>query len=306
MQTTSTLLMVRPYRFISNPQTQASNAFQNPDNFLTEDVSKESILEFDTMVTILRNHNIDVLVFQDPGDVPTPDSIFPNNWISFDESGLVVLYPMEAENRRWERRWDSIRTILEAEGYKFHALLDLSHYESQNKFLEGTGSMVLDRESKLAYACLSPRTSEEVLNDFCGLTGYSPILFHAFDKNQKPIYHTNVMMCVGAGFVLICLESISNPNEKNEVISKIIASGKSLIEISLKQMEHFAGNMLEIVSKLGEPIIVLSNQAFNSLDEIQLNELSHYGKLLPIPLNTIEKNGGGSARCMMAEIHLPK
>lgn len=297
--------MIRPYRFLSNPQTQNTNSFQDPDSLSIETVSRDSIFEFDQMVSILKNEGVRVLVFQDPGDFDTPDSLFPNNWISFHETGLVVLFPMEAKNRRLERRWNPIRELLEHNGFKVQSLLDLSQYESQAKFLEGTGSMVLDRDSKLAYACISPRTHKDVLEDFCGLTGYAPVHFHAFDRNHMPIYHTNVMMCVGTQFVLICLDSIFYTDQRIKLQNKILKSGKTLIEINLNQMEHFAGNMLEVLSQDGNSLIILSEQAYKSLNSKQIQQLSGFGKLVPIPLKTIEKNGGGSARCMMAEVHLP-
>jgi len=306
MPNTASIFMVRPFAFHSNPQTRNSNAFQKPESENDQDIAKLSQTEFDNMVNILKLEGVQVLVFQDPGDRNTPDSLFPNNWISFHEDGKVILYPMEAENRRQERRWDLVEELLIKNGFLVHSITDLSHFESRNHFLEGTGSMVLDREHKLAYACISSRTHKEVLDDFSSLTGYKTILFHAFDLNKKPIYHTNVLMCVGTGFVLICLDSIIDPEEKLVVQNTIKHAKKELIEISLEQMNHFVGNMLEIKNFQGESLLVLSQDAFDSLTKEQNAILSGFARLIPVPLYTIEKNGGGSARCMMAEIHLPK
>ncbi len=313
VQTTSHILMVRPHSFLSNPQTKDSNAFQHPDTNLDanntsiqhEKVALQALGEFDRMVASLEKENVEVLVFQDPGDQATPDSLFPNNWISFHESGRVYLYPMQAPNRRLERRYEAIQKLLSNQGFKIKEVIDLSNFEEKNQFLEGTGSMVLDREYKIAYACLSPRTNLEVLQNFCKESGFTAHSFLALDENNKPIYHTNVMMCVGKSFVLACLDSMKDMNEKNRFISMVITSNKELIEISLDQMNHFAGNMLEVKSKTGEPLLILSKTAFQVLNLNQLNSLRSHAKLIPIPIDTIEKNGGGSVRCMMAEIHLP-
>ncbi len=305
MQSTSTILMIRPYRFVSNPETKSSNAFQNPSEETNDQISEVSLLEFDKMVSILRREGLQILVYQDPGEVETPDSIFPNNWISFHESGEVFLYPMEAPNRRLERRFEAIRKILEEHRFIIHTCYDLSTFEAKNQFLEGTGSMVLDRNYKLAYACLSPRTHPNVLAEFCHISGYRSVVFHAVDFDGKPIYHTNVMMCVGEQFVLACLESISKEEERQSFVDEVEKSGKEFIEISYTQMNHFAGNMLAVRSEKNENLLVLSEQAYNSLTQIQIATLKNFTRLIPIPLDMIEKNGGGSARCMMAEIHLP-
>jgi hypothetical protein len=302
MQTTSHLLMIRPVRFGFNAQTAVNNAFQVADANQQE-VEKKAIAEFDGFVEKLRNADVDVTVVEDTPEPHTPDSLFPNNWISFHSNGTIVLYPMFAENRRLERK----PTVLAAIKNKFliQQTEDMSVYENKQLYLEGTGSMVLDRDNRLAYACLSPRTNRQVLEDFCTRMNYTPVVFNSMDEKSQPIYHTNVMMCVADRYVVICLESIPDEKEKNNVIEKIKGSGKSIISIRLSQMNHFAGNMLQIENSSGEKILVMSSQAYESLSPDQINELSGFNTILHSSLHTIESNGGGSARCMMAEIHLP-
>jgi hypothetical protein len=302
MQTTSHLLMIRPVRFGFNAQTAVNNAFQVADANQQE-VEKKAIAEFDGFVEKLRNADVDVTVVEDTPEPHTPDSLFPNNWISFHSNGTIVLYPMFAENRRLERK----PTVLAAIKNKFliQQTEDMSVYENKQLYLEGTGSMVLDRDNRLAYACLSPRTNRQVLEDFCTRMNYTPVVFNSMDEKNQPIYHTNVMMCVADRYVVICLESIPDEKEKNNVIEKIKGSGKSIISIRLSQMNHFAGNMLQIENSSGEKILVMSSQAYESLSPDQINELSGFNTILHSSLHTIESNGGGSARCMMAEIHLP-
>jgi hypothetical protein len=302
MQTTSHLLMIRPVRFGFNAQTAVNNAFQVADANQQE-VEKKAIAEFDGFVEKLRTAHVDVTVVEDTPEPHTPDSLFPNNWISFHSNGTIVLYPMFAENRRLERK----PTVLAAIKNKFliQQTEDMSVYENKQLYLEGTGSMVLDRDNRLAYACLSPRTNRQVLEDFCTRMNYTPVVFNSMDEKNQPIYHTNVMMCVADRYVVICLESIPDEKEKNNVIEKIKGSGKSIISIRLSQMNHFAGNMLQIENSSGEKILVMSSQAYESLSPDQINELSGFNTILHSSLHTIESNGGGSARCMMAEIHLP-
>ena len=302
MPTTSHLLMIRPVRFGFNAQTAVNNAFQVADANQQE-VERKAIAEFDGFVEKLRNAHVDVTVVEDTPEPHTPDSLFPNNWISFHSNGTIVLYPMFAENRRLERK----PTVLAAIKNKFliQQTEDMSVYENRQLYLEGTGSMVLDRDNRFAYACLSPRTDRQVLEDFCTRMNYTPVVFNSMDEKSQPIYHTNVMMCVADRYVVICLESIPDEKEKNNVIEKIKGSGKSIISIRLSQMNHFAGNMLQIENSSGEKILVMSSQAYESLSPDQINELSGFNTILHSSLHTIESNGGGSARCMMAEIHLP-
>jgi hypothetical protein len=301
MQTTSHLLMIRPVNFSFNAETAVNNAFQVAGN--TTGVQEKAKHEFDTFVTVLKNNGVDVTVVDDEPEPYTPDSIFPNNWISFHGDGTVVLYPMYADNRRLERKPAVLNEI--AGKFSISKTIDLSFYENENTFLEGTGSMVLDRENKIAYACLSPRTDYFILNDFCEKMGYTSEEFDAMDKNGLPVYHTNVMMCVADRYVIICLDSIPAEHERNHVIEIIKNTGKEIISISLDQMNHFAGNMLQVNNDKGEKLLVMSSQAFESLTKEQVQKLSGYNTIIHSPLTTIETNGGGSARCMIAEVYLP-
>ncbi len=294
--------MIRPVNFGYNEQTAESNAFQNA-NADQRQVQEKALAEFDAFVQLLRDNGVDVTVIEDTPEPHTPDSIFPNNWVSFHEDGDVFLYPMQAENRRLERREDIIRKL--EERFKVNHVIDLSRFEKQGQFLEGTGSMVMDRENKIAYACLSPRTDEEVLDTFCVHAGYKPVLFNAVDQNGKAIYHTNVLMAVAAKYVVICLDAISDDEEAERVIDAIAESGKEIIAISFEQMNHFAGNMLEVYNNNGESLIVMSQAAWDSLDDEQKEVLSSFSKPVYADISTIEKNGGGSVRCMMAEVCLP-
>jgi hypothetical protein len=301
-QSTSHLLMIKPVNFGYNEETAESNAFQHKDRDQQE-VQLKALHEFNNFVEVLRHNGVDVTVVDDNPQPYTPDSIFPNNWVSFHADGNVFLYPMQAENRRLERREDIISRL--EDNFKIHHIVDLSRYEEENKFLEGTGSMVLDREHKIAYACLSPRTDKTVLDVFCEQSGYTSICFDAADEYGKAIYHTNVLMCVGSKFAVICLDSIPNPHEKFVVTDSLKSTQKEVIEISFEQMHQFAGNMLEVKSKDGDMLIVMSKTAFGALDYKQKSSLEKYGKFIYADIQTIENNGGGSTRCMIAEVHLP-
>ncbi|WP_240615422.1 citrulline utilization hydrolase CtlX [Pedobacter paludis] len=300
-QTTNHILMIRPVDFKFNEQTAGNNKFQVAST--ETNVQSLALNEFDGFVDLLRKNDVDVTVVDDILQPETPDSIFPNNWVSFHDDGSVFLYPMFSENRRLERRNEILEGLKDK--FKVNHISDISFYEQQHAFLEGTGSMVLDRVNKIAYACLSVRTDEEVLNNFCMLTGYHPIAFQAIDVSRFPIYHTNVMMCIGDNFAVICMESIPNPDEKGKVALSLINSGKEIIEISLDQMNRFAGNMLQVENNKGEHLLVMSEQAYLSLNAEQIAKLEKYSIIIYAPIYTIEKNGGGSARCMLAEIHLP-
>jgi hypothetical protein len=301
-QSTSNILMIRPVSFGYNEQTAESNAFQTRDAD-QQQVQADALAEFDGFVNILKDNGVNVTVIEDTLEPHTPDSIFPNNWVSFHTDGNVFLYPMQAGNRRLERREDIINQL--EDNFKVKHVIDLSRFEHEGKFLEGTGSMVLDRENKIVYACLSPRTDEEVLNIFCEQSGYRPVIFEAKDEQGLAIYHTNVLMCIGSKFAVVCLDSISDHVERQLVILSIINNDKELIDITYDQMNHFAGNMLEVKNKDGETLIIMSQSAYNSLTDSQKTTLTKYGKLIYADLRTIENNGGGSARCMMAEVHLP-
>lgn len=301
MQTTNQILMIRPVNFMFNEQTAGNNKFQKASE--QSELQQQALNEFDGFVAMLRSNGVEVTVIDDTLDPVTPDSIFPNNWISFHDDGSVFLYPMFSENRRWERRQEIIDKI--AENFQVNHLTDLSFFEQQVAFLEGTGSMVLDRENKIAYACLSVRTDQSVLGNFCMLAGYEAVSFQAIDETRFPIYHTNVMMCVGDKFAVVCLDSISNIAEKENVIQSLLKNGKEAIAIDFNQMNHFAGNMLQVKNDKNESLLVMSEQAFNSLNDTQIKTLEKYAKIIHAPLYMIEQNGGGSARCMLAEIHLP-
>ena len=301
-QSTSHILMIRPVNFGFNEETAASNAFQNRNNN-KNGIKEKARQEFDGMVNVLRENGVDVTVIGDTPEPYTPDSIFPNNWVSFHADGGVFLYPMQAGNRRLERREDIIAQL--EDRYEVTCIIDLTRFEQENKFLEGTGSMVLDRENKVAFACISPRTDREVLALFCEQAGYKEVSFNAYDEYHHAIYHTNVLMCIGSKFAVICLDSITDADEKNAVVTILKLTHKEIINISFEQMNRFAGNMLEVKNKAGETLIVMSENAFNSLTQLQKTSLEKYGKLVYADINTIESNGGGSARCMMAEVHLP-
>jgi hypothetical protein len=300
MQNTSHLLMIRPVKFAYNAQTAVNNSFQVASNDAT--VQQKALEEFDAFVNKLQAHGIDVTVVQDTAEPHTPDSIFPNNWISFHTGGGIFLYPMFAINRRQERK----QHVLDAINKKFIVTStdDLTASENDNIFLEGTGSMVLDRANKIAYACLSPRTDKNLLQQFCNKAGFTPLSFTANDQNGDAIYHTNVMMCVADKYVVICLDSITDTNEKAVVIKTIESSGKEIIAISFKQMNQFAGNMLQVMNQQGQRFLVMSTQAFESLTGGQVKKLESYNPIIHSNIKTIETNGGGSARCMMAEVFL--
>lgn len=291
--------MIRPVNFSFNTETAVNNAFQSTP---TTNPQNRALTEFDRFAQTLRDNDVDVTIIDDTPEPYTPDSIFPNNWISFHEQGLVCLYPMYAENRRLERK----PAVLEQLGSRFRIdqTLDFSNYELEGLYLEGTGSMVLDRDNKIAYACLSPRTSKAVLLDFCTRTNYQPEIFTAVDARGQAIYHTNVMMCVADRYVVACLDSLPDLVERDHFIHTVRTSGKQLIPISLPQMNRFAGNMLQVHNKAGERLLVMSSQAYESLTPEQINDLAAFNRILHSPLTTIETNGGGSARCMLAEIHL--
>ena len=302
-QSTSTILMIRPASFGFNEQTAESNAFQQKDLELQE-TQQKALQEFDAFAGILKAKGVNVIVIDDTVEPHKPDAIFPNNWVTFHDNSDVILYPMQAPNRRWERREDVIRKL--EDKFKVNHIIDLSRFELENKFLEGTGSMVLDRENKLAYACLSPRTDIHVLNTFCEHLNYKAVTFNATDAQQHPIYHTNVMMCIGSRFAVICLDSIQEDSEKQAVITSIQHTQKELVSITIEQMNRFAGNMLEVQNKEGKSLLIMSQSARQSLNNEQVKILEQYAEIVSADLSTIETIGGGSARCMLAEVHLPE
>ncbi|HWK98703.1 MAG TPA: arginine deiminase-related protein [Parapedobacter sp.] len=297
-----TILMIRPVRFGYNVQTAGNNAFQRRPEQDSAAIQQQALNEFDAFVEKLRRHDIDVLVVQDSAEPHTPDSIFPNNWVSFHRDGSMVLYPMFAENRRSERKQAVISAIKSR--FLVQQEIDLSMNEIDGRFLEGTGSFVLDRENRVAYACRSPRTNEPLFGDFCEQLGYRPIIFDAVDGNGRAIYHTNVMMCIADRYAVINVEAIAEA-DRIPVTDVLEASGKTIVPISHAQMASFAGNMLQVENKQGELYLVMSSQAFGALEQGQIALLESFNSIIQSPLDTIEQSGGGSARCMMAEVYLP-
>lgn len=306
-QTTDTVMMIRPINFKANPQTISTNAFQSMSAEEKDaEIQEEALEEFNALVYKLRENGVHVVSINDTPKPNTPDSIFPNNWVSTHEDGTVVLYPMLTKNRRAERRSDILHTLEEGKSFKIDKLIDLAHYENEGQFLEGTGSMVLDRMNKVAYACLSARTYLNVLEDFGKQLKYKIVAFHSVDRKGMEIYHTNVMMSVGDKFAIVCSESVPDLKEREKLIKTLEKTGHEIIEISYKQLYSFAGNMLQVRNEAGESILVMSQQARDSLNEEQVTKIEKYARILSSPLEVIEKHGGGSARCMLAEIHLPK
>ncbi len=308
-QTTNSILMIRPVAFRMNEQTAVNNYYQKVlDGLSPETVNAKAQQEFDTFVTKLRKVGVNVTVVEDTLEPNTPDSIFPNNWISFHESGDVALYPMFAENRRAERRED-ILDILEDEGFKINQIVDYTSAEEDDVFLEGTGSLLLDRENGKAYCALSPRADEEVMIEFCEDFELTPVIFEAFQTvngERKLIYHTNVMMCLGDTFAVICADCIDDKKERKMVLDSLRGDDKEIILISEDQVNNFAGNMLEVKGKNDERFLVMSESAYKSLTKKQIAQLEAHVEIIHSSLDTIEACGGGSARCMMAEIFLPK
>jgi hypothetical protein len=294
------ILMVRPYQFYFNQQTAANNFFQS--NINIDNANEIAIAEFDMMVAQLQAHQIKVNVVQDTKDPSTPDAIFPNNWISTHADGTLCLYPMYAENRRAERK-STVIDFLHS-NYKIHTVLDLTYLEEEGTFLEGTGSMVLDHQNKIAYGCLSERLDNAAFTNWCHKMQFKPIAFKAVDDEAQPIYHTNVMMCIGNQFVVICLESIPNELEKQIVLESLLQTNKEVITISQIQLNNFAGNMLQVFDMNEKPLLIMSQQALSSLQPAQVKSIEKYNPILPISIPTIETIGGGSTRCMMAEIYL--
>ena len=307
MQSTDKILMIRPASSGYNEETAENNFFQIKLNENQDTLIARAQKEFDAFVDVLRNAGIKVYVFEDIKENNTPDAVFPNNWISFHDNGDIAIYPMFAENRRRERRSD-ILDRLEEEGLVFNKVFNYTDAEDDGVFLEGTGSLILDRVHKKAYCALSPRADEDLFIEFCEDFEYMPIAFEAFqtvEEKRLPIYHTNVMMCVGTDIAVVCFDSIDKKAHKNLVSKSLLDDGKTIITITEAQMESFAGNMLEVCNQDGERFLVMSTQAYSSLSKTQIESIEKHLKILHSPINTIEALGGGSARCMMAEIFNP-
>ncbi len=307
-QITDTILMIRPLHFRANEQTAVNNYFQEVLDQEPADVIERAQHEFDLFVKVLEGKGIRVVVVEDRPEVDTPDSVFPNNWVSFHGSGTVVFYPMFAENRRKERRQD-ILDVLERKGYVIQQLIDYSPAERDDLFLEGTGSIVMDRVNQKVYCALSARAHEHLILEFCEDFHCTPVIFTAnqtVDGQRLAIYHTNVMMCLGEDYAVICLDTIDDKQERQNVVDHLLADGKEIVEISEDQMHQFAGNMLQVIGQDEQRYLVMRSAAYNSLSQEQIKRLEAYNPILHSPLTMIEAGGGGSARCMMAEVFLPR
>jgi len=306
-QVTSQLLMVRPANFSSNTETQETNKFQLTlnENDSQEIIQSLAVKEFDNMIKILRDHQITVIDVDDIKELNNTDAVFPNNWITFHQDNSVVLYPMMASSRRSEKRHDILKYLEEYQSFKIDRIIDLSYMEKDNLFLEGTGSMVLDRVNKFAFACKSTRTSRVALEVFCKELNYIPVVFDALDDDY-PIYHTNVMMSLGKETAFFCSESIKNKKDIRLVKECMGKSERKTIEISIDQMNQFAGNVMEVINSEGKSHLIMSDSGYQSLNTRQIDLINSVSTIVPIPLDTIEKFGGGSARCMIAEIFLQK
>ncbi|WP_435416641.1 citrulline utilization hydrolase CtlX [Polaribacter aestuariivivens] len=307
-QTTNTILMIRPINFRKNEQTAINNYFQEDIDLRNAEINIKAQEEFDTYVFKLKSYGVNVIVISDTAQFDTPDSIFPNNWISFHENGTVGLYPMFAENRRLERRED-ILTELETQGFVIENIVDYTSAEEENLFLEATGSIILDRVNRKAYCALSPRADEDLFIEFCEDFEFTPVIFVAnqtVEGKREAIYHTNVMMCVAETFAVICLDTIDDKKERKNVLKHLKEDGKQVIEITESQMNNFAGNMLQVRGENDELFLVMSKTAHDSLTQSQIAKINNHCKIISSSLETIETCGGGSARCMMAEVFLPK
>jgi len=306
-QVTSQLLMVRPANFSSNTETLETNKFQSGLNIndSQESIQSLAIEEFDNMVNLLRDHQITIFDLDDIKELNNTDALFPNNWVTFHQDNTAVIYPMMAKSRRKEKRNDILKYLEEFESFRIEKVVDLSYLEKDGCFLEGTGSMVLDRINKIVFACKSSRTSISALEVFCKKLNYSSVVFEAVN-DDLPIYHTNVMMSLGQETAFICSESIKDQKDIKHIHKLFGTSERKIIELSIAQMIQFAGNVLEVENTKGQSHLIMSEKAYQSLEAPQIQSISKSSKIIPIPLDTIEKYGGGSARCMIAEIFLQK
>ncbi len=304
-QTTNDVFMIRPAHFGFNPETAENNSFQSNDGDLSvEEIQQLAMTEFDDLIRRLRDAEINVHVFDDTVQPVKTDAVFPNNWVSFHLDSYVVTYPMYSSNRRQEKRDDIIDEL--ANNYTISKRYSFDYYEEKNQYLEGTGSMILDRENQMIYACLSERTNAKVLEKFAVLSNFRKLMFHAYDRQGEPIYHTNVMMAVGKKIAVVCLECITDETERKNLTTSLKNTGKVIIDISLEQVEAYAGNVLELEKPDGSALLVMSQQAFKAFTPQQISDMKQHVDFLYSPIPTIEKYGGGSVRCMIAEIFLNK
>lgn len=297
--------MIRPRHFGPNEETAGSNAFQSPAREPPAELQRRALFEFDAMVALLREAGVDAIVFEDSDEPPKPDAVFPNNWVSFHADGRVFLYPMESPIRRAERRLDVVESLSSDYGFRVSEIVDLSPLEHADTFLEGTGSMVLDRVNRVAYAALSSRTHVDALMDFAQRADYDVAAFEARDSLGRPVYHTNVMMAIGSGFAVVCGDAIVEAPKREAVFGRLADGGRDVVDIRMNQLGAFVGNLLELSGEGGEPVVALSARARDALSVEQRGRIERCGRLLPIDLGTIERVGGGSVRCMLAEIFLP-
>lgn len=305
-QNAPAVMMIRPVRFEANYQTTATNAFQHPLAIGADEAQALALAEFDGLCAALREAGVEVCVYDDTAEPHTPDAIFPNNWLTTHADGTAVLYPMMAENRRLERRPELLERLGREHGFAVSRVIDLSHHEHQGRFLEGTGSMVLDRVNRVAYACVGPRTDVGVLEEFCRELGYLPFSFEARDATGIPIYHTNVMMCLGARFAVVCLDSVDSAVRREQLAASLRESGHEVVSIDGEQLRQFAGNMMALRDERGETVLAMSTRAYNALRPEQLSTLAAHSRIVASPVNTIEDCAGGGVRCMLASLHLPR
>lgn len=306
-QAADAVLMVRPVAFHSNPQTAASNAFQGgPETPPPAAAQAAAAVEFDRLAAALGDAGVEVIVVGDTSSPATPDAVFPNNWVSLHADGTAVLYPMMADNRRGERRRDILELLSREHGFRIDRVVDFSGHEQSGHFLEGTGSMVLDRVNRIAYACLSPRTHLDVLAEAAQQLDYDPVAFAATDAAGVPVYHTNVLLCVGEDFAVICADALPDEGQRRAVLQRLEQTGHELVRLDTEQLTRFAGNALELRSRSGERLLAISAQALGSLRDDQRAVLESRCRIVSAPIETIEACGGGSVRCMLAEIHLPR
>lgn len=299
-------MVIRPASFRGNTQTAASNAFQRPAAQSVETLQAKALAEWQVLVDQLCNAGVEVIAFDDTPQPIKPDAVYPNNWISFHADGTVVLYPMEAQNRRPERREDIVESLSRDHGFFVRRVIDLSVLEAKGVYLESTGSMVLDRVNHVVYACISSRTHPDALGDFSQQLDYEIVAFDARDDNGTAIYHTNIVMSIGDKFAVVCSEAISKVDQRRAVEARLEASGREIVQISLSQMGQSAANILELGSVHGGQVVVMSKRARQSFSDEQLGQLQAFAKPLAVDLDVIEHTGGGSARCMLAEVHLPR
>jgi hypothetical protein len=306
MQLPRAVVMVRPASFGFNPDTAPSFMFQRETTEASrKEIERRARMEFDILAGRLRDARVEVLIVEDKEELQTPDAVFPNNWVSFHHDGTVVLYPMMAPSRRPERRRDIIEK-LESSGFRVSRVIDLTHHENKGRFLEGTGSVVFDHADHIAYATLSPRTDEEVLTELCGTLGYRPVTFRATQENGDPILHTDMTMSIGDRFVIFCGDSIADADERKRVLDSVKSTGREIVPIDLKQLERFAGNVLQLRTKDDRSVLVISTSACLALDPEQRDAVQRFAQIVESPLPVFEGIGRGSARGMMADVHLPR